>query len=302
MTLAKTFDAWGEPIYANTDSMQGPAQISEAAKLSMARGVRRFATQALLLAATGMADGYLATVDAIKGAMFVYDGPNTVWLMSGCPRFATTGARDAAITSPIAGWRSRITTEIFDREYSGSWKPAPERFVPLPSSVVNGSVTAGGLITSTAQSIVSVNDVFIAADADDFELIGDVTNSAGAAVAIRLRAAAADNALSYDHVREIATTTVSAVQALADTSGLITGIGLAGRHVFRLLISKPALARETLMVSDQTITPDPMTTSAGRGGNAVQHRVTSAFTGFSLLVASGTLTINSLRLEAINHN
>lgn len=296
-----TTGAWGQPEYGDADAMDGDNQITAASRYARDVGVRHFTSQAALNLATGMLTGYVAVVDTIPGALFVYDG--TAWQMFGIPRFATATARDAAITAPLAGWLSRVTAEMFNRLYQGSaWRPEPERFAKVPSSVVNGTPSAGGLITSTAQSTVSVNDVFDA-DADDYVMIADVTLSSSSAVSYRLRASGTDAATGYDTQRLIALgTSVQGIQALNDVQGLTTGIGTAGRHVFEMLISKPALAKETLVLPVGISTPNPMTVSQGLTVIGGQHRTATAYSGLTLLVSSGTLIVNSLRFEALNRN
>lgn len=62
--------------------------------------------------------GQAALVLTTPGAWWQWDGSD--WQMRGVAQFADGTARDSALTSPEVGWRSRLATEDFDREWDGS--------------------------------------------------------------------------------------------------------------------------------------------------------------------------------------
>lgn len=99
------------------------ADISEFSSwLADGRTYRRAATQAALIALTGMDDNDLGIVDNIDGGWFRYDGSVPIWQMHGLPRFATVAARDAAITVPRSGMRAIAAGCQF--VYVSSWRLA----------------------------------------------------------------------------------------------------------------------------------------------------------------------------------
>lgn len=76
---------------------------------SAGRSFRKVATQAALIAATGMADRDVAVVDAVVGGFWTYNGSTAKWTLSGTPVFADVAARSAAITTPAEGMRSFLS-------------------------------------------------------------------------------------------------------------------------------------------------------------------------------------------------
>lgn len=165
----KSLDAWGAPVYGNDQAMQGPAQISEAAAMAMARGLRRFDTQSQLLGATGMAEDYYATVKAIPGAVFRFDG--AAWIMYGTARFASKAARDAAITTPASGMRAYVGDVGYETIRIGSsWVGAGRPMIKPETLSGNGAViNADNSVSITAGNKIFFTRVFNS-DFDSYEI------------------------------------------------------------------------------------------------------------------------------------
>lgn len=174
--------------------------------LQKGRSFRKLSTQALLNTATGMEDNDLAVVDAIDGATFKYDGSGGTWVMSGCPPFASTAARNAAITAPVTGMFSWITTERFIRRYNGSaWVPFGASAYPIvPTGQVNGVIGDGGKVTFAAASAVSLVGCFPSGDFTRFIVHWRLSaKSASTDLLARLRVAGTDQsaATTYGTMR-----------------------------------------------------------------------------------------------------
>lgn len=123
MGVAYTGDR-GEPVVAssgNTPTFAG--DMTSISEFFAARSLRRFSTVAALLASAGSELGDWAVAENAPGAYFAHTGAG--WFMHGVPRFADVAARNAALAAPVAGWRSRVVTEDFDREWSGSAWTSP---------------------------------------------------------------------------------------------------------------------------------------------------------------------------------
>lgn len=170
----------------------------------------------------------------------------------------------------------------------------------IPSAATNGAVASTtGVVTSTAQSIVRVRDAF-PTTYTVFRVTFDVTMSAAVGLLMRVAVGATDAATAYDYQRTTAvSTTVATVQDLNQTSGSLSPIGLATRHIGSVIIFNPNVAAETFWDSSTIVTPNPMTTSGGKTWVGGQHRTSTAYDSFSLFGGSGNVTINRLVVEGI---
>lgn len=157
---------WGEPEISNTSGMQGPQQINAVADFAMLRGIRPFDTVALLRAATGMEEGYWASVTAVPGALWRYTGGT--WIMLGEPRFASANARDAAINAPVQDMRIFRTDKRYSQVYTGSAWVGFGGLVPIrPTSVTSGqesgssiTVDPDGAVRFAGTSAIRLNGLF----------------------------------------------------------------------------------------------------------------------------------------------
>lgn len=275
------------------------ADLTEISRFfSNGRSFRKVADMSALGSATGMDAQDLAIVDTIRGAYFTYSG--SAWVMSGVAQFADASARNSAIPSPVAGMRSRLGTELFDREYrAGAWTPTGPGMI-LPSAATNGAVSAAGVVTSTAQSLVRVRDAF-PTGFQVFRVSFDLTMSAAVGPLIRFAVDATDAATAYDYQRTTAlSTTVTTVQDLNQTSGSLSPVGLAARHVGEVLIVGPNATAATAWDASSVATANPMTSSGGKSWVGGQHRTATAYNSFSIFGSSGTITVNRLTVQGVS--
>lgn len=277
------------------------ADITEiAAYFNKGRLYRRFTTQVGLLAATGMEDNDLATVDAIDGGTFKYDSSGPGWRMYGIARFATSSARASAITTP----HDNMLTICEDRDYIEQYLSGWTRLVPvtgleriIPSSAAGTGVTLDsttGIFVCTATSALAVNGCFATdgSGMDEYEIVFRKRASSTANnLLYRNRAAGVDDATNYDNVVVSGSgTTVTAATGVAGTSYNPNG-GAAAIEYLELKIADAALAFPTGLRSIDLITSNP-----GVSGTtiiqtkAALHRTASAFDGFSLTANTGTFT------------
>lgn len=176
----------------------------------------------------------------------------------------------------------------------------------IPTSVTGTGVSVGaaGKVTLTAATSASVNVCFTSTY-DNYLIQFDFTTSAAASPNIVLRAAGTDSvAANYDAQQLVARSTTALVaQALAGTSWPASGgVALvAGRHVGSIRLYGPALAVATAGLIEDNVTANPMTTSSALATTSLLHRLTSAFDGFTISVASGNVTGN-LRVYGYNNN
>lgn len=285
------------------------------AQASLADGIRdlvdgyqpNYATVADILATTPAANSW-ATADNAPGARFQY--VSSTWVMTGIPRFATSAARNAALTAPAAGWLSRVDTDRFVRYATGSgttWVPyGSGLFQLIPSSVsgTNASLGTSGVITLAAATSASVNGCFTTAFAN-YRLVFDMAMSAAATLDMVLRASSTDTTTGYDRSRTGGTGTggtASTLQALNSASWVISAASLIGRHNHILDIFNPQVASTvTTCQYTSTATDNPMTAAAAQAQGVLQQRATTQFDGFTITPASGNLT-GTLRIYGYNNN
>lgn len=262
---------WGQPNFLASGAPDLDGDANDIANYFAPLTARQFPTQAALIAAGAPpADGYLARVTAIPGATFVR--VSGAWVMYGTPKFADATARNAAITTPAAGMKSALATELWDREYDGSaWK------LPRLKTLLQTK-------TFTASSALSFDAIAGVAEFDYFEFVLNVTaRSAAAKLGLRLRVSGADATGSvYDEYANGAAATSSqwanAATALAHPctiEGTLYDLGKAAptRVLGR---STGAAVADGTGINYSTL-----------GG---QYRTSTAFDSFSFIPASGTAT------------
>ena len=201
MGLEYSTDAKGLPTAIPSGSAPTfAADLTEiAAYFGEGRTFRKFASQSAMNSATGMDDGDLAQVDTIDQAYFRYDGSTTTWVMVGCPNFASTGARDSAISAPHANMRCTVgKAEYF---YTGSawvilaqpwtsYSPTVSNFssASTPATITGRYSVTGGICTMFVQGklgtgAITVGGITVSLPvaADTTGMILDSTHLAGAA-------------------------------------------------------------------------------------------------------------------------
>lgn len=172
----------------------------------------------------------------------------------------------------------------------------------IPTAATNGTVSATGVVTSTAQSLVRVRDAFPSGPTF-FRVTYDVTCSAAAALLFRLALGATDASTAYDNQLEsVGGTAVTTAQSLAATSYTLSGFSVAGyRHNGTLLLWSPNVVANTIMHSQTVSQPSAGTATASSGvyRNGFGHRTATAYESFTIFAASGNVTVNDLRIESL---
>lgn len=232
-----------------------------------------------------------------SGTTITQTAPFTT-LQGGVLPFRSVTERAAAtVAEGQLGWL--LDSNLMQRFDGTSWGTLEVSPRIIPSSATNGSVSASGVVTSTAQPLVRVRDAF-PAGFTMFRVHFDVTMSAAVGVLFRLAVDATDAATGYDFQRTSdISTAVATVQDLNQAQGSLSPLGLVARHVGSMLISSPNLAVETLYDASSVATPNPMTTSAGKLSVGGQHRTATAYNSLTLFGSAGNITINRLTIEGV---
>lgn len=170
---------------------------------------------------------------------------------------------------------------------------APGVKLIVPSSAVNGTVSATGAVTFSSVSTVSLNDVF-SATYDNYRMFFTLSGcSADASVFIRLRASGSDSSASYNFINPLYDTSGGASfgQGAAD-SGMFTyridGGNNNSSYFCDLSISNPFLSQFTNFVG-VGVGRDSGGLTEG-GSIAGTHTIASSYTGITAYPSSGTFT------------
>lgn len=215
--------------------------------------------------------------------------------------WADSGARGSQAGMSEGDMGYQLDTDMY-YYYSGSvwFASLAGTTTVIPTSVTNGSFTAQGKVTSTAQPLVRVRDAFPNA-LTQFRITYDITTASAALLYARLAVAATDAATAYDNqVQSVTGATVAGAQSLNQTQIILSGIALAGaRHVGMMTAFQPNVAIATMLKADTLTTANPMVATAGKYVSDVLHRTTTAYDSISFFGSTGNITINDLRVEAI---
>jgi hypothetical protein len=298
---------WGEPEIGNSSPMQGPAQISAVADYAMGIGIRHFATQAALVAASGAVDDYYAVVTAIPGALWRYY-TGTGWRMLSTAHFVDDAAA-TAITSPHQRMRRRIATKMYDEEYfaaynastnptgkgSAGWYPVAIGVVPIIPTGTTGSVGTGvgirgdGGVNVVAASTIGVQGAF-PTDFESFEIVWDFDQSVAGGLKIQLTSGGTASTTLYDHQQNVGngTATSQSYQTVNDTGFVLTSGGGQGQSGSARLYN-PSQARFTRLKAE-SVSHNTGTGSVFESGVAGGHKVASIYDGFLITTTAGTVT------------
>lgn len=219
--------------------------------------------------------GQAALVLTTPGAWWQWDG--SAWQMRGVAQFADGTARDSALTSPQAGWQSRIATETFDRQYSGSaWIASVDSVVLVPWT------------TDTAVSSINIDNL---TGFSKYAITLDLpTSSVANDISARLRSSGTpDSSANYDLQIGIASAlTATAFPALAQTAWGTIASGNRTDKFLQIEITNLNEARRTIAVG--------FSGAANASSDTVEishywrHRSAAAFNGIGFTVSSGTVT------------
>ena len=173
-----------------------------------------------------------------------------------------------------------------------AWRGLAGLVPVIPVNATGGTVSPGGSVTFSGATSVSLNVCFTT-EFDNYQIVFDFTTSAGAGVNFTLRLGGTDAITGYDSQRFIVNnTTTTALQSLNTASWVGSGgLGdIGARHIGTLLLFKPALAVATGAQITNTITTNPMTTTAGIYTGLLQHRTATAYDGITFTPGAGTFT------------
>lgn len=170
----------------------------------------------------------------------------------------------------------------------------------IPTAATNGSVSATGVVTSTAQSNVRVRTAF-PSGFTVFDIYYDLTTSAASSINARLAVDATDAATAYDNQRSTQiNASAAAVQSGNQPDLQLSPIAVAGRHVGRIRLTNPNVAAATFWEASTFTSANPMTASSGRSQNSGLHRTGTAYNSFNLIPASGNITVNRLTIKGVS--
>lgn len=213
--------------------------------------------------------------------------------------FRNTTERDAG--TYLEGQLGWLIDSNQTQVYDGTTWPSIGSQIVVPSAATNGSVTANGVVTSTAQTLVRIRDAF-PSGYRVFRVTYDVTMSVSTLV-FKLASGATDASTAYDYQRttEISTT-VATVQDLNQSFGSLSAIPVAGaRHVGEFLLTDPNFAGPTYYNGYATVAPPAaMTASTGATRVAGLHRTATAYDSLTMLPASGNITVNRLTVTGVS--
>ena len=160
-----------------------------------------------------------------------------------------------------------------------------------PTSIANSggsSSASGGEVTFTGVSSISLNGVFTSGY-DYYRIMADIGTSTTAWISMRIRVSGSDNTSSvYTQQFMVSyTSTVTAAQSLSASSWPnILYPATANPAIFAMDLSNPAVAAYTSGVWDAQRGDGTVSTQNG----ALAHASASGYDGFTLTVASGTIT------------
>ncbi len=165
-----------------------------------------------------------------------------------------------------------------------------------PSSVVGGTDNGKGTVSFSGASSVSLNDVFNSTY-ENYLLLTRITDmSVGDNVQIRMRASGSDDSTAnYHNLGLRITTTVDRIASYGQTSYRIGETGTK-KGAFQTVIYGPQLAALTQF---NGLITNGFNNPMENGFQMGAHNVATAYTGFTIFPASGTMT-GSVSVYGIN--
>lgn len=265
------------------------------------RSFRKVATQAALIALTGMADRDVATVDTVLGGFWTYNGATAKWILGGSPVFADAAARNAAITTPAVDMVTRLATERFSRRYGTAWLPVGGGLLPIrPASAVGATLGADGAATITAGT-VSLNGCFTG-DFDNYYVELNVATAAAASISFRLRVGGVDNSTSYIWSGSTATTSAVTAQGAVSVASFPLADAQANPMTMNghLEFQAPFLAGSTTVLTDVLVINNSSAAPA-KVARCCYHTQAVAYDGFTILLSAGSAS-GTIRVYGYNNN
>jgi hypothetical protein len=256
----------------------------------------------------GLTEGTRAHVDELNVDFQVQDGS---WVQVGTSRFASTGARDTAYAKASGtylvanvGALVTATTPGIEYAYDGTaWRAtnAPSAMI-LPTGQVNGTVdaTTGRVTVTGSAGSVSVLGAFSSAYRTH-RITWDLTCGGAAALSFVFRASGSDVVTAYDWLRHHAQNSTDATSNALNQASMLVGVnGITGRHWGSIEVIGAADSAASLFNIIANASSNPMTaTTVERLEVTGLHRTATAYTDFSLIASTGSLTAGWVRVEGI---
>lgn len=216
-------------------------------------------------------------------------------------KWVNTAARNAQTGMTEGDVGDQADTDASYRYDGSAWRLVPNSAV-FPTSVSSGSIDAQtGLVSTGAISSLTIVNAFPTTKSSRFRLFFDYTTSAATGVVLRLSSGGVDASTAYDvQSMRAYSSTVDTSQALNTSGASLSTLVIVGARVTgNCSIFEPNSVSPTWGRSEALSTVNAMTTSSGLTTVGFQHRTSAAYTDLTLLVATGTFTLNSLSIEAL---
>lgn len=213
-------------------------------------------------------------------------------------RWADSSARAAQTGMTAGDFGYQTDTAEFYTYTGATWMAARVNagLVPVIPTSSSSSVSSAGVVTFSAASSVSVNGCFTSAFTHYKVIVEVASRSASSFTTLKLRASGTDLSTGYDLVRTVATGSVAATQ-LANNGDIPLGSGNFPKQDYTIEVRQPQQARQSGVSARvgeiNTAAAPTLTTIDG------STRSTSAYDGFTISAASGTMT-GTLRIYGYN--
>lgn len=240
-----------------------------------------------------------------NGSEWYWNG--STFTLDNVPRVASAVARDALYVAPVAvatGDTVYRTDTKMTQTYDGTrWRYTTAAQVPIiPTSVVNGTLGAGGVVTFSAVTSVSLNGCFTA-EFDNYVMVIDITTfSVSSFPTARLRLAGTDSSVTtYDYAISYHSGGVFALTAVNSTSsGALGPIGGTSYQVITDVL-KPAIAVPTnFLLRNQSVPDTAVGVFASIG--SMKHRTATAYDGVTVIPSGGGTMTGTIRVYGWNNN
>ena len=202
--------------------------------------------------------------------------------------FGGTAARSSAVASPEEGMLSYLQDTDTYQGYDGS---AWVNLGTLSGASDSGLVHIETVTIGATVSAINVNDVFTSAYTN-YKVIFNLdasTNTNNATLTLRMRVSGSDDSTNNYNRRGYGITTT--LTSLSDTSTQFSFMaitsGSTNRTNSNLEFRAPAIAKPTFIYSSTLA----LASGSLDGSNiAMQHNVSTAYDGFSIIVSTGSIT------------
>lgn len=210
-------------------------------------------------------------------------------------KFSGTTANMSSIVAP----KRRAGIEYFATDTGVLWKYNGSNWVTndggmyliYPTGVTGGTIVNGKVVPTSGQSTLTVNGVF-SSRFRSYKYVGDYSLSTSGGVTLSLMSGATAAATNYNTQYVYWSTTAVAAAYNAAAANLYLATYGATRHFQEVTFHTPALATETMIKADVSIT------SAGYSAASL-HSTASGYDGFRLTTTGGSFTGGSFSIYGL---